>query len=67
MKHLILRSLREIRSTKAQFISIIIIIAIGSAIFTGLFSTVHLIESWLSMSLRLMSQKSMNSVFRTRY
>ena len=47
MKHLILRSLREIRSTKAQFISIIIIIAIGSAIFTGLFSTVHLIESWL--------------------
>ena len=47
MKHLLLRSIREIRSTKAQFISIIIIIAIGSAIFTGLFSTVHLIETWL--------------------
>jgi len=47
MKHLILRSIREIRSTKAQFLSIIVIIAIGSAIFTGLFSTVHLIETWL--------------------
>jgi len=47
MKYLVLRSLREIRSTLAQFISIIIIIAIGSAIFSGLFSTVHLIETWL--------------------
>lgn len=47
MKHLLLRSLREICSTKAQFISIILIIAIGSAIFSGLFSTVHLIETWL--------------------
>jgi len=48
MKHLFLRSLREVKSTLGQFISIILIIAIGSAIFSGLFSTVTLIESWLS-------------------
>jgi len=48
MRHLIRRSLREIRATKAQFLSIILIIAVGSAIFSGLFSTITVLKNFLA-------------------
>lgn len=47
MHHLIKRSLREIKSNLTQFISIVLIIAVGSAIFSGLFSTIDVLSHFL--------------------
>ncbi|MEI7668003.1 MAG: hypothetical protein WCI62_03330, partial [Erysipelotrichaceae bacterium] len=48
MKYLIKRSLRVIKDTFTQFLAIILIIAIGSAIFTGLLSTIRNLNTYLS-------------------
>ncbi|HET6784445.1 MAG TPA: ABC transporter permease, partial [Erysipelotrichaceae bacterium] len=47
MKYLIKRTLRIIGGTLTQFLAIILIIAIGSGIFTGLLSTINILDSWL--------------------
>jgi len=47
MKYLIKRTLRIIGGTLTQFMAIILIIAIGSGIFTGLLSTINILDSWL--------------------
>ena len=47
MKYLIKRSLRDIRNNLTQFISIVIIIAVGSMVFSGLFATTRILRTWL--------------------
>ncbi len=47
MKYLIKRTLRIIGGTLTQFLAIILIIAIGSGIFTGLLSTINILDTWL--------------------
>ena len=47
MKRLLLRSLREIKANITQFISIVLIIAVGSVIFSGLFSTTRILHTFL--------------------
>lgn len=47
MKYLIKRTLRIIGNTLTQFMAIILIIAIGSIIFTGLLSTIRVLDTWL--------------------
>ena len=47
MKYLIKRTLRIIGNTLTQFLAIILIIAIGSGIFTGLIGTIQLLDNWI--------------------
>jgi putative ABC transport system permease protein len=47
MKHLIHRSLRAIRKSWTQFAAIVLIIAIGSAIFTGLLGTLRILNQFI--------------------
>ena len=47
MKYLLKRSLRDIKINLSQFISIVLIIAIGSMIFAGLFATTRIIRTSL--------------------
>ena len=47
MKYLIKRTLRIIAGTLTQFLAIILIIAIGSGIFTGLIGTIQILDSWI--------------------
>lgn len=46
MKYLIRRTLRIIGNTLTQFLAIILIIAIGSIIFTGLIGTIRILDTW---------------------
>ena len=47
MKYLIKRTIRIIGNTLTQFLAIILIIAIGSLIFTGLLSTIRILDTWV--------------------
>jgi len=47
MKYLLKRTLRIIAGTLTQFLAIILIIAIGSGIFTGLIGTIQILDSWI--------------------
>ena len=47
MKYLLKRSLRDIKNNLTQFISIVIIIAVGSMVFSGLFATTRILRTWL--------------------
>ena len=47
MKYLLKRTIRIIGNTLTQFLAIILIIAIGSGIFTGLIGTIQLLDSWI--------------------
>lgn len=47
MKYLLKRTLRIIGSTLTQFLAIILIIAIGSGIFTGLIGTIQILDTWI--------------------
>ena len=47
MKYLIKRTLRIIGHTLTQFLAIILIIAIGSGIFTGLIGTIQILDTWI--------------------
>ena len=48
MKYLLKRSLRDIRINLSQFISIVLIIAVGSMIFAGLFATTRILKTSLN-------------------
>lgn len=47
MKYLFKRTLRIIGGTITQFLAIILIIAIGSIIFTGLIGTIKILDAWI--------------------
>ncbi len=47
MKYLLKRSLRDIKINLSQFISIVLIIAVGSMIFAGLFATTRILRTSL--------------------
>lgn len=47
MRKLILRLLRDIRMSLGQFISIVLILAVGSMMFTGMFGAIKGLNSWV--------------------
>ncbi|GLC31762.1 FtsX-like permease family protein [Clostridium omnivorum] len=47
MKKLIVRLLRDIKMSLGQFISIVLILAVGSMMFTGMFGAIKGLSSWV--------------------